>query len=181
MIDLKELRIEKKMTQQEVAIANAAKVKDSDVESYYNEHLDKFVSGETVNASHILVDSEEAALAIYGKIANGEISFEDAAKEHSSCPSKENGGSLGDFTRGQMVPEFDNAVFSMEIGEITKTPVKTQFGYHLIKLNSKQESTTAPLSEVKDTIKAHLENENQRKAYESKINQLKIMYPVDVL
>lgn len=80
-----------------------------------------------------------------------------------------------------MVPEFDNAVFSMEIGEITKTPVKTQFGYHLIKLNSKQESTTAPLSEVKDTIKAHLENENQRKAYESKINQLKIMYPVDVL
>lgn len=165
----------------EKAIANAAKVKDSDVESYYNEHLDKFVSGETVNASHILVDSEEAALAIYGKIANGEISFEDAAKEHSSCPSKENGGTLGDFTRGQMVPEFDNAVFSMEIGEITKTPVKTQFGYHLIKLNSKQESTTAPLSEVKDTIKAHLENENQRKAYESKINQLKIMYPVDVL
>ncbi len=165
----------------EKAIAAAQKVKDEDVLKFYNENPDKFSTGEAVNASHILVAAEDEALAIYEKIASGEISFEDAAKAHSSCPSKDNGGSLGDFTKGQMVPEFDTAVFSMEVGEITKTPVKTQFGYHLIKLNSKTESTVTPFDEVKDGIRAMLENEKQRAAYESKINQLKIMYPVDVL
>ena len=165
----------------EKAIAAAAKVKDEDVINFYNENPEKFNSGEAVNASHILVSTEEEALAIYAKIASGEVTFEDAAKEHSSCPSKANGGSLGDFTKGQMVPEFDAAVFAMEVGEITKTPVKTQFGYHLIKLNSKTEATATPFEEVKDGIKAMLENEKQRTAYESKINQLKIMYPVDIL
>ena len=165
----------------EKAIAAAAKVKDEDVLNFYNENPEKFNSGEAVNASHILVSTEEEALAIYAKIASGEVTFEDAAKEHSSCPSKANGGSLGDFTKGQMVPEFDTAVFAMEVGEITKTPVKTQFGYHLIKLNSKTEAAATPFEEVKDGIKAMLENEKQRAAYESKINQLKIMYPVDIL
>lgn len=165
----------------EKAIAAAPKVKDEDVLNFYNENPDKFNTGEAVNASHILVATEAEALEIYGRIASGEISFEDAAKAHSSCPSKDNGGSLGDFTKGQMVPEFDTAVFSMEVGEITKAPVKTQFGYHLIKLNSKTESTVTPFDEVKDGIRAMLENEKQRAAYESKINQLKIMYPVDVL
>ena len=89
----------------EKAIAQAARVKDEDVLAFYNENPDKFATGETVNASHILVDTEDAALEIYEKIASGEMTFEDAAKEHSSCPSKQNGGSLGDFTKGQMVPE----------------------------------------------------------------------------
>jgi peptidyl-prolyl cis-trans isomerase C len=163
----------------EKAIANAKKVTDADVEKFYNENPDKFNMGESVNASHILVDSEEKALELYAKIALGEISFEDCAKANSSCPSKDNGGSLGDFGRGQMVPEFDAAVFTMEVGEVTSVPVKTQFGYHLIKLNSKSEAKTAPLTEVKDGIRGMLESENQRAAYESKINQLKIVYPVD--
>ena len=153
--------------------------KDEEILNYYNENTDKFKSGESVNASHILVDSEEKAKEIYEKIASGKKSFEDAAREYSSCPSSQNGGSLGDFGRGQMVPEFDGAVFAMEVGEITSTPVKTQFGYHLIKLNSKSDSTTAPFEAVKDTIRTALMQENQKKAYESKINQLKIVYPVD--
>ena len=165
----------------EKAIANAKRVTEDDVKKYYEENIEKFKSGAVVNASHILVDSEELANELYAKIASGEISFEDAAKENSSCPSKANGGSLGEFTKGQMVPEFDEAVFAMEVGEITKTPVKTQFGYHLIKLNSKEESRTADFNEVKSAIREHLEAESQRAAYDSKINQLKIMYPVDIL
>jgi len=153
---------------------------DAEIEAFYNENPDKFAGDESVNASHILVDTEELALEIYAKIASGEISFEEAAKLHSSCPSKENGGSLGDFTRGQMVPEFDKAVFSMTVGEITATPVKTQFGYHLIKLNSKNEAKPTPLAEVKDAIRSHLENEKQRAAYESKVTQLRILYPVEL-
>ncbi len=164
----------------EKVIRSAAKASDAEIENFYSENQDKFTEGDTVNASHILVETEEEALAVYEDIKSGKISFEDAAKEHSSCPSKERGGSLGDFTKGQMVPEFDNAVFSMEVGEITAKPVKTQFGYHIIKLNSKKESSVAPLSEVKEGIRSMLESEKQRAAYESKINQLKILYPVDL-
>ena len=165
----------------EKALLGAKRVSEDDVKKYYDENQDKFESGAVVNASHILVDTEEKAISIYEKISAGEISFEDAAKENSSCPSKANGGSLGEFTKGQMVPEFDEAVFSMNVGEITKTPVKTQFGYHLIKLNSKEDSRVADFAEVKSVIREHLEMESKRAAYDSKINQLKIMYPVDIM
>ena len=155
-------------------------VSDAEARAYYDENKEQFNQGETVNASHILVDSEEKARAIYEEISSGAKTFEDAAKEYSSCPSKENGGNLGDFGRGQMVPEFDTAVFEMEVGEISKAPVKTQFGYHIIKLNSKSESKPVEYNEVHDELSGMLQNEKRRKAYESKINQLKIMYPVDI-
>ena len=155
-------------------------VTEDEAKAYYEENKAQFASGETVNASHILVDTEEKARSIYEEITSGAKTFEDAAKEYSSCPSKDAGGNLGDFGRGQMVPEFDSAVFAMAEGEITKEPVKTQFGYHLIKLNSKSDSATTPYSEIADRIKSHLLNEKRRKAYESKINQLKILYPVDM-
>ena len=161
-------------------VIRAVSITDKEVEDYYNENTDKFISDETVNASHILVESEELARSVYDKIASGEVSFEDAAAEYSSCPSKANGGNLGDFGRGQMVPEFDSAVFSMEVGEVTKEPVKTQFGYHLIKLNSKNEAKTMPFAEIKEQIMDVILNEKRRKAYDSKINQLKILYPVDM-
>ncbi len=156
-------------------------VTDAEVEAFYNEHPEAFVQGDTVNASHILVDSEALALEIYAKIASGEMTFEDAAKEYSSCPSKENGGSLGDFGQGQMVPEFDKAVFAMQVGEITATPVQTQFGYHLIRLNAKNEGQKVELDEIRDTLKGKLLEEKQQQAYESRVNQLKIVYPVEKL
>lgn len=158
----------------------SVKVSDEEIEKYYEENREKFLGEETVNASHVLVATEEEALSILAKINAGEISFEDAAREYSSCPSKAEGGNLGDFGRGQMVPEFDTAVFEMEEGEISKEPVKTQFGYHLIKLNSKSEAKIAPLAEIKPQLGEMLLNEKRRAAYESKINQLKIMYPVDL-
>ncbi len=154
------------------------KVTDEEAKKFYDENKATLLSGETVSASHILVDSEDKANEILKDITDGKISFEDAAKEHSSCPSSQNGGSLGEFGRGQMVPEFDNAVFSMKEGEITG-PVKTQFGYHLIKLNSKNEAKEIAFEEIKEQIKARLLNDKQRAAYTSKINQLKILYPVD--
>ena len=160
---------------------SSVKVSDKDAEDYYNAHKEQFVSDESVNASHILVDSEELALEILAKINAGEISFEDAAKEYSSCPSKANGGNLGDFGKGQMVPEFDEAVFKMEVGEITSAPVKTQFGYHLIKLIAKNAAEEMPFASIADEIKGALLQEKRRAAYDSKINQLKILYPVDMM
>ena len=158
---------------------SGVKVTDEEVEAFYNEHPEAFMQGETVNASHILVATEEEALSVYAKISSGEMTFEDAAKEYSSCPSKENGGSLGDFGRGQMVPEFDTAVFAMEVGEVTATPVKTQFGFHLIRLNGKNPSTQVALDEIREALKGKLLEEKQQQAYESRVNQLKIVYPVE--
>ncbi|MBO5648987.1 MAG: peptidylprolyl isomerase [Clostridia bacterium] len=154
------------------------RVSDADVEAYYNDNKAQFVQGPTVNASHILVDSEERANEILAKINAGEITFEDAAKEFSSCPSGKEGGSLGDFGRGQMVPEFDEACFTMEVGQ-TAGPVKTQFGYHLIRLNSRGEETEMPLDAIRAQLKEKLMQDKQQAAYQSKLNQLKILYPVD--
>ena len=162
-------------------VLSAVSVSDKEVEAYYEENKHQFGGGETVNASHILVETEEKALEILAAIKGGSLTFEEAAKAHSTCPSGERGGNLGDFGRGQMVPEFDSAVFAMEIGEITETPVKTQFGYHLIKLNSKSEESLPTLEEVKPQLSEMLLRDKQRKAYESRINQLKILYPVDIL
>lgn len=154
------------------------KVSDEEVKNEYEKNKEHFKAGETVSASHILVDDEDKATSLLEKIKNGEISFEDAARAHSNCPSKENGGNLGEFTRGQMVPEFDEACFNMKVGEISG-PVKTQFGYHLIKLNSKNDAKQMSFDDVKEGLRQKLIAEKQQNAYESKINQLKILYPVD--
>lgn len=86
------------------------------------------MAGETVHAKHILVDDEDKCQEILEKIIGEETTFEDAAKEFSTCPSKEKGGDLGPFGRGQMVKEFEDAAFAAEVGHVVG-PVKTQFGY----------------------------------------------------
>ena len=156
-------------------------ISDREVEDYYNANSERFMGEEVVSASHILVATEEEAREIYGRIASGESTFEEEALAHSTCPSKANGGNLGEFGRGQMVPEFDKAVFEMEVGEITSEPVKTQFGYHLIKLNEKKEAAITPLAEIQNELKMALLDEKKHQAYESKINQLKILFPVDYM
>ena len=87
------------------------------------------------SARHILVDTEEKCNDLKAQIANG-ADFAALAKEHSSCPSGANGGALGEFGPGQMVPEFDTVVFNEAVGEV-HGPVKTQFGYHLLEVTSR--------------------------------------------
>jgi len=89
-----------------------------------------------VRAAHILVDSEQKAQDLLARIRGGE-DFGNLARKFSSCPSKSNGGDLGWFGRGQMVKEFDNAAFNGKKGD-TVGPVKTQFGWHLIKINDQK-------------------------------------------
>ena len=138
----------------------------------------QFMGEEQVSASHILVDSEDKANELLAKINAGEITFEDAARENSSCPSSQRGGSLGEFGRGQMVPEFDSACFEMEVGEV-RGPVQTQFGYHLIRLDAKKAAEPMHFGDVREMLVRQLTMEKQQAAYRSKINQLKILYPVE--
>ncbi len=92
----------------------------------------------SVNASHILVKTESEALTILKEIVEKKITFEDAAKKYSFCPSKKQGGNLGNFGKGMMVKEFEEVRFDQknQIGDVV-SPVKTQFGFHLIKINSR--------------------------------------------
>jgi peptidyl-prolyl cis-trans isomerase C len=88
-------------------------------------------------ARHILVDSEEQCNQLKSEIEAG-TDFAEAAKKHSTCPSGGEGGDLGSFGRGQMVPEFDTAVFTGEVG-VVQGPIKTQFGYHLLEVTSRED------------------------------------------
>lgn len=87
------------------------------------------------SARHLLVETEEQCLALKAEIENG-ADFAAVAKQHSSCPSGQNGGELGTFGRGQMVPEFDEVVFTGDLNTV-HGPVKTQFGYHLLEVTSR--------------------------------------------
>lgn len=152
-------------------------VTDEEVSLFYAENNDMFKEEESVRAKHILVDSLEKCTEIEKEIAAG-LSFEDAAKKHSSCPSSQNGGDLGSFTRGKMVPEFEEAAFKLNVGEISG-PVQTQFGYHIIKTEEKSEPKVKPLGEVKDSIKDNLLQEKQNKKYMELTEELKIKHNVE--
>lgn len=88
-------------------------------------------------ARHILVEDKDACEALKQRIENGE-DFEAMAAEYSKCPSGQSGGALGEFGKGQMVPEFEDVVFSAEIGNV-QGPVQTQFGYHLIEVTERKD------------------------------------------
>ena len=89
----------------------------------------------SASARHVLVESEEKCLELKQEIENG-ADFAKIAKSHSKCPSGASGGDLGEFSPGQMVPEFDQVVFKEELGKV-HGPIKTQFGYHLIEITSR--------------------------------------------
>ena len=105
------------------------------------------------------------------------MSFEEAAKQYSTCPSKEQGGNLGVFGRGMMVPEFEEAAFTLGLEKVSE-PVQTQFGYHLIKVEAKNEATTSEFETVKNQIIQRLMQENQEKKYLDLIKELEVKYDV---
>ena len=120
-------------------------------------------------------NGEEKCNSILESITTGEKEFETAAKEFSTCPSGAKGGDLGEFGRGQMVKEFEDAAFAAEIGHVVG-PVKTQFGYHLIKVEKKNEAIVASLEEVKETIRRTLLQQKQNEAYNTKVEEMKKKY-----
>lgn len=160
-------------------VLTEAVVTDEEVRAYYEAHIDEFKQPEQVRASHILVDSEAAAKVLLEDLNAGK-SFEDLAAEYSSCPSKERGGDLGFFGRGQMVPEFETAAFNMNIGDVSE-PVQTQFGFHLIQLTGKNEGGAMSFDDVSFDLLKNMTMERQNERYMTKVEALKGMYTVEML
>jgi len=155
---------------------NKVTISDEELKDYYEKNKYFYNRPEMVKASHILVDTEERANEILEDITDG-LSFEDAAKEYSNCPSKQDGGFLGQFGKGQMVKEFEDAVFSMRAGEISP-PVKTQFGYHIIKLIEHMPARSAEFEEVYQEVKDNYFVIKQEEVYKSKKEELIKKYDV---
>ncbi len=140
------------------------KITEEEMKSYFEANKDSFQKEGQVKASHILVASEEIAKEVKTKLTAG-ADFAQMAKEYSTDTSnKDKGGDLGFFSKGAMVPEFENAAFSLEIGKISD-PVKTEFGYHIIKVIEKQEIKPATYEENKDAVKEALLNEKMQTEY----------------
>ena len=125
--------------------------KEEKIKTFYNNYLKSFQKYKEANASHILVKNNEEARAIIKKI-NNKAKFSELAKTHSTGPSGKNGGNLGWFGPGQMVKEFEQATFSLEKGDISQEPVKTKFGFHIIKLNDIRDAKPKKLEEIKQNI-----------------------------
>ncbi|HLR36377.1 MAG TPA: peptidylprolyl isomerase [Tissierellales bacterium] len=151
-------------------------VTEGEITEYYNNHKEEFTKPKSVKASHILVKEEEEANKILDELNNG-LSFEDAASKYSQCPSKANGGDLGEFTKGKMVPEFEKVAFELEIGKLSE-PVKTQFGYHLIKVVDKKEAGVKSLEEAKSQVSQLVNGLKQQEKYLDKTNELKEKYEI---
>lgn len=157
---------------------NEVTVSEEEIKNYYEKNKARFVTEEMVKASHILVETEDKANEILEDITDG-LSFEDAAAQFSSCPSKQAGGALGQFGRGQMVQEFEDAVFNMQVGEIS-APVKTQFGYHIIKLTEHTPKRNASLEEVYQEVSNSYLMEKQEQVYMEKKSELSNIYSTEV-
>ncbi|AIF42698.1 peptidylprolyl isomerase [Virgibacillus sp. SK37] len=160
---------------QEKALADGVDISEKEMKEKYDRMKTE------LKAQHILVEDEETAKEVKKKLDNGG-DFAKLAKEYSTDGSAENGGDLGWFSTGQMVPKFEDAVYSMEKGEISD-PVKTEHGYHIIKLNDKREKedSVGEYKDVKDDIRRQILNEkvDPTKAQE-KINKLIDDAKVDV-
>lgn len=140
-----------------------AKISDDDLKKFYEQNKDKFKAGEQVKASHILVKSEQEAKEILAQLKQG-AKFEDLAKAKSVDSSASKGGDLGWFGKGNMVPAFEKAAFGLKEGELSGI-VKSDFGYHIIKLTGKRPAGTRSFEEVKDQIKAALMPSKQQQVF----------------
>ena len=150
-------------------IFNEVTINDDEVLDYYNKNKETLFSPTTYTASHILVEDEKKAKNILEEIKNG-LDFAEAAKKYSIDPSKDNGGSLGTFPKGVMVAEFQEGLDKLSIGEVSE-PVKSQFGYHLIKLDDKKVNEQN-FEDIKDNVRSTYEMIKRQEKYLELVNEL---------
>lgn len=150
-------------------------ITDAEVKKFYDEKVASAASGEEIKASHILVATEDKAKEILELLGRGS-EFAELAKQYSTDPgSKDSGGSLGYFTKGRMVPAFEAAAFQLKVGEVS-LPVKSQFGWHIIRVDDRRQRKPPPFEAVKERIIAALVRNKARQLGTELRKKAKIEY-----
>lgn len=144
-------------------VESDSQLSDAELKKFYEQNLDKFKSGEQIKASHILVKTEKEAKDILAQIKAGG-NFDELAKKHSVDSSASKGGDLGWFGKGSMVPAFEKAALALKEGQVSDV-VKSDFGFHIIKLTGKRPAGTLPFEEVKGQIKSALMPTKQQEIF----------------
>jgi peptidyl-prolyl cis-trans isomerase C len=166
-------------------------IPDTEIRSFYDKNQDKFKRDESVKASHILIGVDGKATAEEKKKAlekaeklkkelAGGADFALLAKDNSTCPSSKQGGDLGFFGKGQMVPSFEKAAFALKPGEISDI-VETQFGYHIIKLTDKKAAEIADFKDVKAKIEEYLKGQKVNEAIQKYLEETKKTAKIEIL
>jgi peptidyl-prolyl cis-trans isomerase C len=155
-------------------VAEDVKVTDDEVKTFFNSHQEQYGAvPEQVKARHILLKTEEEAKDIIAQLQKG-ANFEQLAKEKSTEPgAKESGGDLGYFGKGSMVPEFEKAAFAQKTGTYSTTPVKTEFGYHVIYVEDHKQGTSVDFNKVKDQASQDALAEAKAAKFETYFNDIR--------
>ena len=173
----------------EKAVAGVDEPTEADIQAHFAAHKDEYEKGERVLAQHILITPDgdtaasknEAKAKITGireRVLGGK-DFADEAAAHSMCPSGKEGGSLGWFGRGMMVPEFDQAVFSMTDGEVSDI-IETQFGYHIICKTAHEPAGEADFDDVREQIRDFIRHARRGEAMTAYVEELKTKATIEI-
>ena len=161
------------------AILDPLTVDIQDVEAYYNENIEQYNYEAEIRASHILLETEEKALEVLDKINNG-ADFAELAREYSTGPSGEKGGDLGFFGQNSnMDKDFKDAAFALELNKVSE-PIKTQFGYHLIKVTEMKEAGTTTFEEAKDNINEQLLSAKKQEKWNEFVTELREKAEIEI-
>jgi len=152
-------------------VLNAVEVTDVEAEEYFTENPEEFTEKEQVHLFNILVETEEEANAVLEELNSGK-DFSEVAKEKSAGPSADNGGDLGYISKGSIIPEIEDIIFSIE-PEVFSEIVKTDYGFHILKISDKKPEELKEFETVKDIIIQTLLPEKQKTAFENLVNELK--------
>lgn len=175
----------KKITEQilvqvliEREILDKIKVNDEEVLEYYEQNKDGFTEKEQVHLYNILLETEEEAQDVLEQLEAGG-DFSEIAIEKSAGPSATQGGDLGYLTRGTIIPEIEEVVFALELEELSEV-IKTDFGFHILKITEKKPETVKALEEVKEDIIQTLLPDKQKEAFENFLEELKSKSEIEI-
>ena len=175
----------KKMTEQilvqvlmEREILDKVEVKDEEISEYYEQNKDSFTEKEQVHLYNILLETEEEAQDVLEQLKAGK-DFSEIAKEKSTGPSAAQGGDLGYLSKGTIIPEIEEVVFALELEELSEV-IKTDFGFHILKITEKKTETIKVLEEVKEDIIQTLLPDKQKVAFENLLEELKSKLEIEI-